>query len=286
LLHRSRRLALTTGLTYHILEWDGPGELTFLLVHGFADIGLTWRPVAERLAQHGHVIAPDLRGHGDSEWIGAGGYYHFLDYVADLDEVIARLARKRLIVVGHSMGGTIVSYWAGTRPARLSALALLEGLGPPDASEADPTTRMTGWIEAWRNARGKRKPMPSLDDAARRLLKHDALLSPELARELAAAGTNAVDGGVAWKQDPLHVTMGPYPYRLDMALKFWRKLTCPVLIVDGERSRMNLPIAERAERRKAFSNHRHVVLPDAGHALQRHQPAALAQLILELAASK
>jgi pimeloyl-ACP methyl ester carboxylesterase len=281
--HRSRRLALSNGLTYHVLEWDGPGELTFVLVHGFADIALTWRPVAERLAQHGHVIAPDLRGHGDSDWIGAGGYYHFLDYVVDLDEVIARLARKRLIVVGHSMGGSITSYWAGTRPTRLSALAILEGLGPPDMSEADPSNRMAGWIEAWRVARGKHKTLPSVDDAARRLLKHDPLLSPDFARELAAAGTRPVDGGVVWKQDPLHNTIGPYPYRLDMALKFWRKITCPVLIVDGDRSKLNLPIPERAERRKAFANHRHVVLPDAGHALQRHQPAALAQLILELA---
>ena len=181
LTHRSRRLALSTGLTYHVLEWDGPGELTFVLVHGFADIALTWRPVAERLAQHGHVIAPDLRGHGDSDWIGAGGYYHFLDYVVDLDEVIARLARKRRIVVGHSMGGSVASYWAGTRPARLSALAILEGLGPPDMSEADPANRMAGWIEAWRVARSKHKTLPSVDDAARRLLQHDPLLSPELA---------------------------------------------------------------------------------------------------------
>ena len=47
---------------------------------------------------HGRVIAPDLRGHGDSDWIGAGGYYHFLDYVADLDQVIARCASGRVIV--------------------------------------------------------------------------------------------------------------------------------------------------------------------------------------------
>ena len=253
-----------------------------MLVHGFADIAQTWRGVAEHLAPHGHVIAPDLRGHGDSDWIGAGGYYHFLDYVADLDDVIARLARKRVVVVGHSMGGSVASYWAGTRPARVAALALLEGLGPPDASEADPPGRMAGWIEAWRAARGKAKVMPSIDDAVRRLLRHDELLTPDVARELAVAGTRAVDGGVVWKQDPLHHSIGPYPYRLDMALRFWRRISCPVLMVDGARSKLNLAIAERAERRKAFANHRHVVLADAGHALQRHQPAALAQLILEL----
>src|SRR5512132_2504317 len=138
---QSRKIPLATGLTYHVLEWDGPGELTFVLVHGFADLGYMWTAVAERLAPHGHVIAPDLRGHGDSDWIGPGGYYHFMDYVADLDDVIRQLARPRVVLVGHSMGGSVASYYAGTRPERVAALALLEGLGPPDMAGSDGPTR-------------------------------------------------------------------------------------------------------------------------------------------------
>ena len=79
---QSRKVSLATGLTYNVLEWEGPaapGDLTFALIHGFADIGAMWSDVAERLAPHGHVIAPDLRGHGDSDWIGPGGYYYFMD---------------------------------------------------------------------------------------------------------------------------------------------------------------------------------------------------------------
>jgi pimeloyl-ACP methyl ester carboxylesterase len=265
-----------------VLEWDGPAELTYVLVHGFTDLAYAWRGVAERLAPRARVIAPDLRGHGDSDWIGAGGYYHFFDYLADLDEVIARLAPGRVVLVGHSMGGSVCGYYAGTRPDRIAALALLEGLGPPDAAQADLPTRTAGWIDTWRAARAKAKPMPSLDEAVRRLCKHDPLLDAALARELATAGTRVVPDGVVWKHDPLHMTMGPYPFRLDAAMTFWRKVSCPVLIVDGEKSMLNLPIAERARRREAFANHRHVVVPDAGHALQRHQPAALAQLLLEL----
>src|SRR5690606_2565091 len=114
----SRRITLATGLEYHVREWAGPGERTFVLVHGFGDLAYTWTPVAERLAAHGHVIAPDLRGHGDSDRIGPGGYYHFMDYVADLDDVISQLARRQVVLVGHSMGGTVCGYFAGTRPAR------------------------------------------------------------------------------------------------------------------------------------------------------------------------
>src|ERR1043165_1345573 len=136
---QSRKLLLSTGLTYHVLEWgtETAGDLTFVLLHGFADIGAMWSEVADRIAPHGHVMAPDLRGHGDSDWVGPGGYYYFMDYVADLDDVIAQLARRRVVVVGHSMGGSVSSYWAGTRPDRLIGLALLEGLGPGDMSEHD-----------------------------------------------------------------------------------------------------------------------------------------------------
>jgi len=278
----SRTLELVTGLRYHVEAWDGPGDTTFVLVHGFTDLGAGWCEVAPRLAEHGHVIAPDLRGHGDSAWIGAGGYYHFMDYVADLDDVIRQLARPRVVLVGHSMGGTVCSYWAGTRPDRLAALVLVEGLGPPDMMGGEGPTRTAGWIDGWREARTRPpKVMPTLDEAVRRLRKHDHLLDEALARKLAELGTRAVPGGIAWKHDPLHATFGPYPFRLDTMRRYWERITCPVLVVDGAESRLNLPEAERASRRASLADHRHVVIEGAGHAVQRHQPARLAELIVE-----
>jgi pimeloyl-ACP methyl ester carboxylesterase len=254
-----------------------------LLLHGFLDLGYGWFEVGEQLAKHGHVIAPDLRGHGDSDWVGAGGYYHFFDYLADVDSLVTRLARKRLVVVGHSMGGSVAAYWAGTRPERVSSLALLEGLGPADQPETGLPNRTAMWIDAWKTAREKGKAMPSLEDAAKRLRKHDPLLREDLALRLAEAGTRAVDGGgFAWKHDPLHLTMGPYPYRREYAEQYWRRVTCPVLIVDGEKSTFNLPNAERELRRNMFANHRYVTLPDAAHMMQRHQPAALTERLIEL----
>jgi pimeloyl-ACP methyl ester carboxylesterase len=280
----ARKLALATGLTCNVLAWDGsPGDLTFVLVHGFSDLGYMWHEVAEQLAPHGHVIAPDLRGHGDSDWVGPGGYYYFMDYVADLDDVITQCARKRVVLVGHSLGGNISGYYAGVRPERLAGLMLLEGLGPPDMTGVDGPRRTAGWIDAWRNARTPRTPMPSIDEAVRRLRKNDPRLGEALARRIAEAGTRPVEGGLRWKQDPLHQTFGPHAYRLEVAVKYWQQITCPVVIVDGADSTLNLPLDERARRRAHFANHRHVIVDDAGHMLPRHQPARIAALIRELA---
>lgn len=265
-----------------MLEWDAPGDTTFVLVHGFLDMAYTWHEVAPLLAARAHVIAPDLRGHGDSDWIGAGGYYHFLDYVPDLDEVITRLARKRVIVVGHSMGGSVVSYWAGTRPTRPAAIALLEGLGPPDQAQVPLPERTASWIGAWRDARRAYRAMATIEEAAARMRKNDPLLGEELARKLAAVGTRPVDGGLTWKHDPLHMTIGPYAYRRDSAAQYWSRITCPVLVVDGAQSKLTLSAEERAERRACFKQTRHVTIDDAGHSLQWHQPQRLAELLGEL----
>jgi pimeloyl-ACP methyl ester carboxylesterase len=284
---QARRIQLATGLGYNVQEWDGPGETTFLLVHGFTDLGAGWCEVGPLLAPHGHVIAPDLRGHGDSDRIGGGGYYHFFDYVADLDDVIRQLARPRVVLVGHSMGGSVASYYAGTRPARIASLVLIEGLGPPDQfGGGGGPTRTAMWIDSWREALAdKLTPMPSLDDAVRRLRRADELLEEPLARKLAELGTRAVPGGYLWKHDPVHRTPGPYPFRLDVARAHWERVSCPVLMIDGARSKLNLPEAERAARRASFARHRHLVIEDAGHAVQRHQPARLAEAILAHAAT-
>jgi pimeloyl-ACP methyl ester carboxylesterase len=279
----SSTVTLATGLRYHVLEWGTSAELSFVLVHGFTDLGFGWCEVAPLLAEHGHVVAPDLRGHGDSEWIGAGGYYHFLDYVADLDDVIRQRARPRVVLVGHSMGGSVCGYYAGMRPERIAALVLVEGLGPPDMAGSEGPIRTATWIDAWRGARGRVKVMPSLDEAMSRLRRHDDLLDEPLARRLAEAGTRAVDGGIAWKHDPLHGTMGPYAYRLETARRYWERVSCPVLCIDGAQSKLNLPEAERAARRASFRDCRHLVIAGAGHAVQRHQPAALAAAIAGMA---
>jgi pimeloyl-ACP methyl ester carboxylesterase len=273
-----RRLALTTGLTYNVLEWGTEHAQTIVLVHGFLDLAWGWDEVPAILAQRYHVIAPDLRGHGDSDWVGRGGYYHFFDYLPDLDEVVARLARGPVVMVGHSMGGSVAAYWAGTRPENVRALVLLEGIGPPEATTSVPE-RTARWIGAWSEARGKARVMPSLADAAARLRKHDPLLDEARARVLAAKGTRAVDGGVVWKHDPLHLTQGPYPYRVDTATQFWNRVNAPVLYVEGAQSRFRLADADTERRLAAFPNCKRTVIPNVGHMMMRHDPAAVAAAI-------
>jgi pimeloyl-ACP methyl ester carboxylesterase len=286
LMPSSRIVPLATGLDYHLLEWGDPLRPTVVLVHGFLDLAWGWQDVAEAgLADHFHVVAPDLRGHGDSGWVGAGGYYHFADYVADLTELLRVLGKERVSLVGHSMGGNVSSMFAGTFPARVEKLALLEGLGPPEMMDLGPD-RLRSWLASWERVRDKPpRTYANLDEAAARLLQNDPLLDGELALRLARHGTKpTADGRLRYKHDPLHTTLAYYGFRLEAMQRFWRAIECPVLLIDGRLSNFRLADADEARRVECLKDVTRTSIDGAGHMMQRHQPRAVAEALINFLA--
>ena len=135
-----------SGLRYHLNEWDGGGARPYSF--GFLDLGQNWSFVVEAFGDTSlHLVAPDWRGHGDSDWIGPGGYYHFPDYVRDLEQIVHQVRRQKLVVVGHSMGAMVATLWAGTRSDALDGLVLVDGTGPMPVSAQDYPMRFQRWLE-------------------------------------------------------------------------------------------------------------------------------------------
>src|SRR3954454_23503202 len=101
-------------MRHHVLEWSAPGSLrTVLCCHGYLDVGASWHFVAQHLVAAGRrVVAFDFRGHGATEWVKPGGYYHFADYVFDLSDLALSVAPDGFDLVGHSMGGTVSAMYA------------------------------------------------------------------------------------------------------------------------------------------------------------------------------
>ncbi|MBX3181443.1 MAG: alpha/beta hydrolase [Polyangiaceae bacterium] len=277
-----RRVPLSTGLAYEVLEWDAESDHTVVLLHGFLDFARSWQPVVEAGPLTGmHLIAPDLRGHGRSDRVGPGGYYHFPDYLADLRSLIQELGRARVSLVGHSMGGSIASYYAGSFPSTIFRMALLEGLGPPE-DDSELPSRIAAWVGAWhRQAKARPKRYADIAAAAARLIAQDERLDPELAHWLASHGTEpAPEGdGVQFLHDPLHLTTGPAPFRVESAASFWRRIQAEVLLVEATESVFRHAPEEAARRRAYLPPHRLELIPDAGHLMLRHQPEALGRLL-------
>src|SRR5262245_7396144 len=102
-------------LKLNYVDWGNEDAPTLLLVHGGRDHARSWDWVAEDLARDFHVIAPDLRGHGDSQW-AVGSSYSLIDYVLDVAQLLKQVDRFPVAIIGHSLGGSVSLHYAGTYP--------------------------------------------------------------------------------------------------------------------------------------------------------------------------
>src|ERR1700722_9419881 len=118
------------GARFHVAR-TGAGR-PLLLLHGWPEYWLTWEPVMTRLADRFLVIAPDLRGFGDSA--KPAGPFGPADHAADLLALLDRLGIGRVGVVGHDVGGAVMQPLARQAPDRLAGLFFFDfvypGIGP------------------------------------------------------------------------------------------------------------------------------------------------------------
>ena len=282
---------LSTGLSYELLSWDAEDpacDHTVLLLHGYLDSAWGWVPVMETgaLRRH-HVLAPSFRGHGRSDWVGAGAMYYFLDYVADLQSLVATHAKKRLSVVGHSMGGTVAAYFTGASPERVEKLALIEGLSAPESITGPARLRESMKQRAQALASRGTKAAPggkryaTLEAAAARMRKHDAALSVAHALMFAREGCVQLPSGEwVFPHDPLLSPPTPIGFELPVAARFWGEITSELLFLEGGESPMRLGGEQRELRLGAFKNVRsrkEVLVPGAGHMMIRGAADVTAQ---------
>lgn len=260
------------GLDLRVLELSEADGPPIVCLHGWLDQGAAWAPVAA--GQPGRWLAMDQRGHGGSAHLGAGGYYHFPDYLADLDALV-RAVGAPVRLVGHSMGGTVAAMYAGARPDRVSALVAVEGLGALEVSERSMLARTRQHLD------GLASPPPplrvaSVEAAAERLVKRHDGLSAEHALLLAQHGTVADPRGYRWSFDPLHMTRAPYPFREEAFAEFLGEITAPTLLIWGESGWY--PTEIQRERAAHIRDVRHLTLP-GGHMLPYSASRALGDAI-------
>jgi len=264
-----------------VWTWGDPDRQPLLLVHGWGDTGAGFQFIANFLAAEYFLIAPDLRGFGESDWNPDG--YWFPDYLADLDAVIARFCGTRVVgLIGHSMGGNIAGLLAGVRPERFSHLVLLEGFGLPPTTPAQAPERYRRWLDGLRREH-RLRDFDSTEALQAHLAKlaprapHDALtfLATHWARPLSA-------GGWRLKMDPAHKRVNPSLYRRDEATACRSATTASVLLVSAAES----DIPQRFPRfdlmteiATDYRNVRQCRVTEAGHMLHWEQPHQVASVI-------
>jgi len=257
-------------------DWGNPGAPALVLVHGGRDHARSWDALAAALRERWHVVAPDLRGHGDSDH-APGSRYDIPDFVLDLAALIDTLGVETVTLIGHSLGGAVVLHHAGVFPERVAKVAALEGLGPaPELRErllAVPAAeRLRSWVgEMQALATRPARRYASIDEAVARMQQANAHLAPALARHLTVHGLRRdADGHYVWKFDPLVRGSSPVRPDYDGLVQIWEKIRCPVLLLRGEESWASDPSQDG--RLKHFSDAKLVNVPNAGHWLHHDQP--------------
>ena len=259
-------------LKLHFWDWGNHGKPNLILVHGGMDHARSWDRVAEAFLDDFRVLAPDLRGHGDSSW-ARGGMYSIAEYILDLSALADIVGNFPIYFVGHSLGAAIVLQYAGVYPDRAAKVVAIEGFGPPPgmASNSPAHERFRIWIEAMRDYE-KRVPhsYPSLEAAYERMHKANPYLSREMARHLTLFGSNwNPDGTLIWKFDNFVRASSPLVFNMDDAREIWNQITCPVLLFRGLDSWTEDPYKEG--RINAISDHRLINVPHAGHWVHHDQ---------------
>ncbi len=133
------RLEIETSGGARIHLRHGGGGPPLLLLHGNPQTHVCWHRIADRLAEHFHVVATDLRGYGDSTGPDPAdtANYTFRAMAQDQVEVMRALGHERFMVAGHDRGARTAHRMALDHPERVLRLALLDIL---------PT------LHIWRNA--------------------------------------------------------------------------------------------------------------------------------------
>ncbi len=266
---------ISQRLRLHYVDWGNSEAPPLLLLHGGRDHCRSWDWAAEKLCRDWHVIAPDLRGHGDSQW-SPDGNYDMPSFVYDLAQLIHQLNLAPVTIVAHSMGGSVALRYTGVYPENVRKLVAIEGLGPSPAMQAERDAlgiqkRFRQWVEDKRDASGRLpRRYRTLDDALERMKTENTYLTDEQARHLTIHGASRnEDGTWSWKFDNYLNVWSVFDMPLNELHTLWNAITCPVLMLYGANSWASNP--EKDGRLEHFRNARVVEYENAGHWLHHDQ---------------
>ena len=122
------RLIKTDGLVQQVLDagFEDPNAPLVLLIHGFPELGISWRAQVEALAEAGyHAVAPDMRGYGGTDKPEDVADYSILHLVGDMVDLVRALGKRSCVVLGHDWGAPVAWYLALLEPQRVKALGAL-----------------------------------------------------------------------------------------------------------------------------------------------------------------
>jgi pimeloyl-ACP methyl ester carboxylesterase len=266
--------AEVAGVRLHYVTAGPVSGEPVVLLHGFPQTWASWRAVIAELSRSHRVIAPDLRGLGDSARPEGG--YDFATVAGDVAALMRSLGHERYAVVGQDLGAPVAYALAAQNRRSVTKLAFMESVLPGFGWEWGMDHRED--VRVWHFSFFAVPDLPEALASGR-----EPLLIEHFVREL------AVDADRATAQLPEYVRAYSAPGAMRAAFAYYRafpennrrfkelarsKLNIPVLAVGGEGSLG--PLVEK-EMRNVATDVTGWVVPGSGHWVQEEAPKAVAE---------
>jgi esterase len=259
------RFITVNGLRLHYLDWGSPDKQPFIMLHGIGRVAHSFDHIAPRFNQDYHVMAIDMRGHGDSAWSPEGAYL-VEDYAKDLEAFIEQLNLRNVILLGNSTGGRVVQVYAGMHPDRMAKL-VVEDVGPERTNEIASAFA--------RRVEQEDKGWASEDELVASLMRGGSKVSEELQRNYAHFGSKRrADGRIVWKRDP-NLVKGFVPTELWTQVL---KITCPTIYILGGASTI-VPPETQQKLRESLPAVQIVTMPKRGHYPHQEAPEEYIRIV-------
>lgn len=273
------------GVTLHVRQTPGSGEIPAVYLHGLSGSATNWTDLAAQLAPHAPGLALDLPGFGGSRPLPSGRYTPN----AHADAVLCFVAGqgRPVHLLGNSLGGAIALMVAARRPELVRTLTLLAPAMPdrrPDPRRmSDP--RMALAAIPWLRARiGRRMaaltPRERVEQIIRLCFADPTALAEHRIAE--AVEELVARGGQPWAHEALWMTTWGMLRGWFSAPHLWSvatRVTAPTLVIWGGRDRLVSPrLAARTA--TTLPRGRLLALPDVGHVPQIERPVSVARAAL------
>lgn len=265
LLQPQDKLLNINGLQIHYLDWGGAGKPPLILLHGIARVAHAFDHLAPHFVNDYHVIAVDMRGHGDSSWHPQGEYL-VEHYTSDIEALIEQLGLRGLVLWGASTGGRVAQMIAGRHPDWVSAV-IVEDVGPerPATVSNRRGNRMAKEADGW----------GSLEEMLVQIQTENPRTAEPIVRNLVQHGSRTRDDGrVVWKRDPA-ILKGFIPTELWSTV---RQIKAPVIYVLGGISNIVPPETQQVLQ-EALPQARIVMMPGLGHYPSDENPAEFLAIV-------
>jgi pimeloyl-ACP methyl ester carboxylesterase len=280
-LYQDKKLKTPRGKLAYLEAGDPHGE-PILFLHGWLDNAASFSGIYPHLMNY-HIFGLDFPGHGKSDSLGKGEYYHFMEYACDVFNFTHSFPYKKWNLIGHSMGAGVASLAAGSHPSIWNKIVLIEGLGPATREGSQAPSQ---FYKAWKSESEIDYKKESIFPDWEKLLKlrmKSGSLRRHSAFEILQRGTKKVKEGWKLTRDPRLVSQSLLRMTEEQVKGFCNQIESPVLFITGtEGLNRNFPGWE--ERKKYIKNVVHVEL-QGGHHLHIDEPIPTVDQIVKFLGS-